>query len=141
MKINLIKREGRLIPYYKSDMDAIAKLKSNTVYTADFKQPRNPDHHKKLFAIANCAIDNMPEGSVWHDKTAYALIKAIQLQTGYVDQIMKLSGEVILVPQSIAFSEMDQTEFEPLYDAAVEIMSALIGVSRDELENNSVEYM
>ena len=140
-KIFFIKQEGKFRPYYPSDIEEFDKMKSNVVMMAEIRQPRNPGHHKKCFALAKCVITNLPESSSWQGKNPYALIKAIELQTGYVDTIIKLSGEAVLVPQSIDFESMDQEAFQEFYTQAISIMAAMIGVTVDELENNSMDYM
>lgn len=134
MKIFFIKRDGHFQPLYNSDQEAYNKLKNNVQYMAEIKQPRNPDHHRKIFALSKCVISNLPESSVWQGKEPYALIKAIELQTGYVETMVKLSGEVLLIPESISFESWDQEKFAEFYKKAVPILAGMIGVTIDELE-------
>lgn len=141
MKIFFIKREGQFTPIYNSDSESYNKLKNNVQYCAEIKQPRNPEHHKKLFALSKCVIANLPESSIWQGKEPYALIKAIELQLGYVETMIKLTGEVLLIPESISFESWDQNKFAEFYIKAVPIMASMIGVSVEELEEGSIEYM
>lgn len=141
MKICLIKQDNQLKPYYQSDMEEFGKLKNNVVYMTEFKRPRNPEHHKKIFALAKCVIANLPESSAWQGKEPYALIKAIELQLGYVETMIKLSGEVLLIPESISFESWDQDKFAEFYSKATPIMAAMIGVTVEELEEGSIEFM
>ena len=141
MKICLIKQDNQLKPYYQSDMESFNNLKSNVVYMAEFKRPRNPEHHKKIFALAKCVTTNLPESAIWSGKEPYALIKAIELQLGYVETMIKLSGEVLLIPESISFESWDQEKFAEFYSKAVPILAKMIGVTSEELENNSIEFM
>jgi len=141
MKICLIKQDNQLKPYYQSDMEEFGKLKNNVVYMTEFKQPRNIKHHKLAFALAKCVIANLPETSAWQGKEPYALIKAIELQLGYVETIIKLSGEVLLIPESISFENWDQERFAEFYNKAILILANMINVTADELENNSIEFM
>ena len=141
MKIFFMKKEERFSPLYNSDSEAYFKLKNNVQYMAEIKQPRNLEHHKKCFALAKCVIANLPESSVWQGKEPYALIKAIELQTGYVETMVKLSGEVLLMPESISFESWGQDKFAAFYNKAVPIMANMIGVTVEELEEGSIEFM
>lgn len=143
MKLALIKRNGGYFPYYKSDVEASQKLKDNIVYFADIKKPRNLDHHKKLFALANCTIANLPDDSILVRKQvdAYGLIKAIEVELGMIENEYCLDGGYHTKAKSIDFASMDQTEFQEFYDKAVYIMAGLINVSTEDLEQNSMEYL
>ena len=141
MKICLIKQDNQLKPYYQSDMEEFKNLKNNVVYMTEFKQPRNIKHHKLAFALAKCVIANLPESSIWSGKEPYALIKAIELQLGYVETMIKLSGEVLLIPESISFESWGQDKFAEFYSKATPIMAGMIGVTVEELEEGSIEFM
>ena len=141
MKLAMINQDRVLKPYYQSDENEFKKLKNNTVYFVDVKKPRNLEHHKKIFALANCVIANLPESAIWSNKESYALIKAVELELGYVEQRIKLNGEVYLEPESISFESWDQIKFQEFYNKALPILASMINVSVEELENNSIDYM
>ena len=141
MKLAMINQDRVLKPYYQSDENAFKELKKNQVYFVEIKKPRSIEHHKKIFALANCVIANLPETSIWHNKDAYTLIKAVELELGYVDQKIKLNGEVSHEPKSISFESLDQIEFQKLYDKAIVILAKMIDVTTEELESNSIEYI
>jgi len=142
MKLALIKRDNNLIPYYNSDIEAFKKLHNNVVYMAEVKKPRHLEHHKKLFAIANCTLVNLPETSPLKNLIdAYGLIKAIQKEVGLVEWEYKLNGNAEQKAKSIDFASMDQIEFTEFYDKAIYIMAGLINVSVEDLETNSIDYM
>jgi hypothetical protein len=136
-----MKHDGRFTPLYNSDKEAYDKLKNNVQYMAKIKQPRNIKHHKLAFALAKCVIVNLPEDSIWSGKEPYALIKAIELQLGYVEPMVKLSGEVLLIPESISFESWGQDKFAEFYSKAVPILAAMINVTVEELEEGSAEFM
>lgn len=137
----MIKHNQGLFPYYKSDMNDFEKLFNNVVYFIDIKKPRNILHHKKLFAVAKCVIANMPENSVWHNKAPYSLIKAAEMQAGYVDEQIRLDGEVVFIPQSIKFENMDQAEFHILYDKIINIFAVMLNTTVKDLEDYSLEFI
>jgi hypothetical protein len=143
MKLALIKKDNSFYPYYNSDIEAMSKLHSNVVYMAEVKKPRHLEHHKKLFALANCTIANLPETSPLKLKIidAYGLIKAIEIEVGLTEHEYCIDGGYHVKAKSIDFASMDQLEFQEFYDKAIYIMAGLIGVSVEELETNSIEFM
>lgn len=141
MKLFLIKDNDKLTPVYKSDIEEFKRLKNRQMYSAEIKQSRNPLFHRKIFALANCVISNLPEDNIWHGKDAYSLIKACELQLGFVEQRIKLNGEVYFEPEHLNFSEMDETRFAEFYEKCLPILADMINVDPKDLENNSIEYI
>lgn len=92
------------------------------------RRPRNTGHHKKLFALLALSRDNWPAPI-----TKSALLGLIKIKTGYADPIEGKDG-FVWIPRSINFESMNQTEFEPFYDAAVHLISIALGVSVEDLE-------
>lgn len=107
--------------------DMFNELKSNVWYSCDLKEPRNPVFHAKLFAVLQETLDNLPEESGLNKLDTYGLLKAIEFEIGEVEQIRKLNGEMVLVPKSIAFENMDNIEFGKMYEKIVAICETLIG--------------
>lgn len=134
--IHFTKLDGQFKPYYKSDLTTWEKLREGIIYTMRYKQDRNARHHRKLFAIAQLIIDNVPEGNPWEDKTPYQLIKATEIPLGYVDETITLSGEIIMMPQSISFEEWPQEIFEEFYNKAVNYWAGHFNYTIEDLENN-----
>lgn len=143
MKFAFIKRNNHFEPYYNSDIEEFKRLKNNTVYMAEVKKPRSIEHHKKLFALANCTVANLPEYSELYKIRidAYGLIKAIERELGMYETEYDIYGKVNVRAKSIDFESMDQLEFQTFYDKAVYIMAGLIGITTEELEQNSLEYV
>jgi hypothetical protein len=141
MKLFLQKKDDKFIPYYKSDVEEFKRLKNLQIYSAEVKQSRNPLFHKKCFAIANCVLQNLPEDAIWHGKDAHALLKACEIQVGFVLQRIKLNGEVYFEPEPLNFAEMDETRFSEFYEKVLPILAGMIGVTVEELEKNSFDYI
>jgi hypothetical protein len=149
MKLSTLKREIRkedvgqraFFPYTRGDIDDFGNLRGNTVYMLEVRKPRHLEHHQKLFAIAKCVIANMPESSPWCGKESIQLIKATEIQLGYVDQRIKLNGEIYFEPQHINFESMDQLAFQEFYDKTIPLWAQMIGCTPQELESNSLEYI
>ena len=135
MKIYLVKRPKGIVlePAYPSDLKIIQRLRPNIIKSVDLKQPRNPEFHKKIFAICRDTARNAPEGSVWAGKTSYILLKAIMWELGIVDPCMNVDGTMRLEVQSIAFDSMDHSEFEDVFRRVVAVCANILGVSYESL--------
>lgn len=118
----------------QASRDAMADLKYNCWYSCTLKEPRNPQFHAKIFALLNMTLDNLPETSGLNRLDAHGLLKAIQLEIGEVEQVQRINGEVILIPKSIAFENMDNIEFGILFKKVVGICSQLIGAEIDTFQ-------
>jgi hypothetical protein len=78
-------------------------------------RPRNPQHHRKMFALLGIVADNCEQFSGPDD-----VLLAVKATLGH-GRWIKLEGasREIFAPDSINFASMNQQEFEPFYDAAV----------------------
>ena len=124
---------GYLVP---SDAEAEAvckKWKIGASYSLTYAPARNPKFHRLVFAVAQSVVDNAPEGSYWSGKDAYSFIKAVELTHGFTDEMMDCNGEVHLVPRSIAFENMDETEFKKLFDPLIAEGARVLGCTENDL--------
>ena len=80
------------------------------------RRPRNPGHHRKLFALLNLLVDNTEE--FMSTKDALLGLKAA-LGHGEWRRLHKRSEREIFIPNSIAYENMGQEDFQEFYDAAV----------------------
>ena len=110
-----------------------ARFKTGDIVSAVVKRPRNPKHHRKLFAM----LQIVWESSAVQDRYPKLenLLDAIKDATGHVETFRKVNGEVLTKPKSINFESMDQAAFEEFYDQAVEIIVQYIvpHLNRDDL--------
>ncbi len=108
-----------LTPAYETDFSAFMSLKPGNMYKCDIRRARNPDHHRKGFALIKLIFDSQEKYRTIED-----LLVELKLQTGWYREHIRANGELIYVPKSISFADMDQLEFgafyETLIDAAIE---------------------
>ena len=100
----LMKRQGKgLVPADPVAAELMAKLPMGKVLKGTISQPRNPDHHRKFFALL---------GAVFPHQDTYAtnesFLSAIKCALGYGESVKLLDGRTVLVPGSISFAKMDQ---------------------------------
>lgn len=122
-----------LVPACRDAEEWLGKTKLRQGVMIDPRRPRNIQHHRKLFALLNLAVDNWPEDQ---PTTVEALLGAIKLSTGHYDSITTAKG-TFRIPKSINFESMDQEEFNPFYDKAMEIISRVLGVDIETLEQEA----
>ena len=129
------------LPVWESDFKYMKKCKYGKPILCTPKKSRNPNHHKLVFAIANCVLDSIPEGHQWSGKPPYDLIKAIQLEEGIVEWKLNLDGSVRAEAKSISFESMNEKEFEPVSDAMFKWGARILNIEVVELEKNYMEYL
>jgi hypothetical protein len=134
-------------PAYAEDQKVINKYGDGQVIRADIHKPRNPGHHRLVFALAKLTLENMPHDNKWSSvyrdspQTApYLFIKAMMLDMGIVDIYLNLDGTVRRQPKAINFEDMDEDEFQPVSQGMFEICAKILNVSVDDLHKNYGEY-
>jgi len=121
MKVQLVRLPDGLAANSACDEKALAKLKPGDVVMADLKKSRNPEFHKLVFNMLTESFENQEKFSDFTQYRHYLMIAA-----GLCDPIVKSKGEVWYVVKSLAWDQMDETEFEQAFQklltAAVERM-------------------
>lgn len=107
---------GCLIPAYPVDEAVFESLKPANMYKCDIRRARNPQHHRKGFALINLIFESQERYRTIED-----LLVELKLRTGWYREHVRTDGSIIYVPKSISFADMDQLEFERFYDAVADI--------------------
>jgi len=142
MIIHMIKRKPdymfpkpTLVPYSENDSEQYSKLKYNTVYRVNIKQPRNYKHHSKYFALCRMICDNTEYFTSEKQVSEY-----LKLKTGHIESFV-IGNETIIIPKSINFDTLAQDEFEKYYDACLPIIAELLGCTVHEIQENEIFYL
>lgn len=94
---------------------ALDRVEPGTWFQLEITRKRSGKQHRKFFAL----VELITENSELYNTKAKALV-AIKLSAGFFDPyIDPTTGEVIKVPQSIAYENMEQGEFNSFFDQAV----------------------
>lgn len=118
MKFLARKEFGHLTPVDSGGEDALRKIKFGSTVQITVKQPRNVQHHRKYFALLNMVFENQERYA-----TRDELHAALKVSAGIYTPVTLPSGTEVRIPGSIAFHEMDQTEFSEFYDKCCELIS------------------
>jgi hypothetical protein len=135
MKLILRNTLHGLIPLFPSDMDERRKLKIGEDYECEIKNPRNYQFHKKFFAMLNVGHENTKLDMPFNVYRKYMTVKA-----GFFTAYSTPKG-VYYDPDSISFSSMSQDEFEEVYSRVLDKVIEDIGVTKEEVEKQLINFM
>ena len=124
-----------LHPLYSSDDETMKKLKYDTEYLFKVTKPRNIAFHRKNFALINMVYENQEQFNNIDDLRAYLTIKA-----GFYNRIPTGKGDMIL-PKSISFAAMDDTEFSEYYSKMIDAVIAFLDISKKDVLQNISDFM
>lgn len=79
------------------------------------KRARNPRQHALYWALIGLLFENQS-----HYKTKEQVSNVIKVGVGHCTTVQRRDGSIIHIPDSIAFSEMSQEEFEVFLDAVLD---------------------
>lgn len=97
---------------------ALRKLKDGQEVSVEMKRARSGPQHRLFFALMKVAFDNQQT----EFPTVDTLRKAVLVQAGYVDPQMRLTGEVVLIPQSLSYHNMKQETFNKCFEDCVDVI-------------------
>lgn len=145
-EISLIKHPGGIFhPANESDLETLAKIKNGAYVTADIKQPRNPQFHRRFFALLNFAFEYWePEMTVtgnglMPEKNFDRFRKDVLITAGFRTVVVNLKGEYRWEADSISFGKMDETKFNDVYRSVFSVLWKLVlskveGMTEEEAE-------
>lgn len=103
------------VPISRAARDFHAKTKLEKVVELKGRRPRNPAHHRKLFALLSIVADNSDDFANAED-----VLIGLKAALGHGRWITpKGATRELFIPDSINFENMSQDEFEPFYDLAI----------------------
>jgi len=137
MKIYVKKTSTGLVPIYNSDYEGLkeCKLKLGEEYEVEIKKKRNYKFHKKYFALLNLCFENQDKFEDINDLRYYLTMKS-----GFVKKIDTGNG-IMHIPKSISFSNMDEIEFDNLYQLTITTVCNFIGIEKEDLLNEILNFM
>lgn len=138
MKLKLLNTVAGLKPMYDEDYDEKKKLKIGEVYEVTIKLDRNPDFHRKLFALVKAAWECLPERQTDGFRTMEGFRKYLTVAAGFYDVYYSPKRkEWVEIPKSWSFEKMDNAEFEDLYNKVLDVVLNLVCkfVSEEEFMN------
>jgi hypothetical protein len=122
--ICLVKSRGRLVPADMHADDMISNIGEGKEVMVTLRRPRNPKHHRLLWALLRIVISNDPRDR-WTDEES--LLCDLKRRTGLVEPIIDgFTGRIEYRMKSISFAAMSQDQFSPWFDRAVHVLATEI---------------
>ena len=112
-------------------------LRHGDVLTTEFHKPRSGKYHRRVFALLQMVFENQDRFDHLE-----VLRQFLTLQTSFViESLDHATGEVIRLPRSWEYSQMDQTEFEALNSELIDAVLRCFYPTEDEnWLKNGLEY-
>lgn len=136
MEISLVKRsDGLFSVAYDSDYEKAQKVKIGDTYKCQITKPRNYEFHKKYWALINMVFDNQELFDHVDD-----MRREITIEAGFFNTYHGLHGEFIKQAKSLSFAEMDEFEFQELYERTKDVICLHFRFTNELIEENIHRY-
>lgn len=127
-------KDGLFHPLNQPDYDKAAKIPVMEENLFSVKRIRNPKLHRKYFAMINLIFDNQD-----NYKNVDSFRKIMQMKAGYYTTEVTDKG-TIYIPTSIAYEEMDESEFKELFEKVWVELQKFIQIDRETLESELAQF-
>ncbi len=138
MEIFVVRNNQNVLCAQDQDsLSQIEKLPLNFPLKVKVTRARNYRFHKKFFKLISTAWDFQPENVQKFYGNEDTFRKSIQLLAGHYEPVYNITREDWMqIPKSISFDKMDETEFEKLYNAVLDVIlnHFLVHLSEHELD-------
>jgi len=137
MKITVYKtNNGYLKPSHQSDQEYFNKMPLNEPFEIDYTKGRNSGFHRKFFALMNLAFENQECYAVMNDLREKVIIRA-----GYYREVIDIeTGEIEQKAKSISFANMDELEFQKLYNDCKAVICQWIKIDNEMIAEEIEQY-
>lgn len=128
-----------LMPAHESDLEYVKKLPNHQPIRCSVKRMRNPQFHRKFFALLNYLYDIWePEQNLVGEKNFDRFRKDIIILAGFYERYVRLNGDTRIEPRSISFAAMDEDEFADLYQKVIDVGIKYVATNYTSDELNRV---
>lgn len=97
------------------------KYKTGEVYRGDVVKPRSYQHHKLCFALLNMTYANQERYTNFE-----TFRKAVAIEAGHVDELIKIDGEVTYLPKSLSYDALDEIEFTQVFGSMMTVCAKIL---------------
>ena len=132
----MVKRLGAFRSTDDEGTEAMRKIGDGELVKVSWTRPRNIRFHCKFFAMLQIILANQE-----HYKSIDDLLDVCKIRIGHVRMIERrdartLQKTIMVVPKSISFASMDETQFSEFYERAIDWMltEVIPGLQRQHLD-------
>jgi hypothetical protein len=114
---------------WRKFLTRLFKAEQGEMFNLSLVFPRDPIKHRKFFALLNLGFEHWGAKRVHKtyrgmlvEKNFDTFRKDVTKLAGYYEQHWDLEGRMQVVAKSIAFANMEDDEFDRLYDAVAQVL-------------------
>ena len=122
MKLHLQKFNKSFIPSTDEDREIFNKLSPDEVYYLEIKKVRNPQFHRKFFALINLGFNNLPEQYESICPNIEVFRSQMLVMAGHFEVLYDFDGKEMIKAKSINFATVDDIEFSRIYQDVLNVM-------------------
>ena len=132
-KIQVFKRDGRLLPVTQYDGEMLGDMPDGQLFNITTSSKRSDPHHKLYWAVLGNVVKATGKWA-----TSSHLHDDLKMMAGYYRTVANgVTGGVYYVPDSTAYQRMDQAEFAAYFEQAMAKLSETIGYDPLQAQNSS----
>ena len=141
-KIAVQMRQGVLYPFSQEDREKLSAYKDNQILNlkvSGCRKPRSHEQLKMLFGVLKTVVANTDNAN-WNSLEKAKL--SLKVALGFVDSgvmVVDAQNNVIVKYRSFSYEGLKHMEACQIFDRSWPILAGVIGVSVDELLENSGE--
>ena len=133
-RLYLVRSEGGdLLPWGPNDHAYVSKLGAGESLECDTRKARNPAHHAKFFALFDLAYESQGR---YTNKRQF--MTELKIRAGWYEEYVNTNGQMVYVPKSISWANMDQETFDKFYADAVKALAEMCSNEEITLEADSI---
>ena len=137
MEILVVRTINNLLkPAFDEDLEHFKKLPKDGYFEIKYTKRRNVRFHRKFFALLKIAFENQSDYRLMED-----LRRDLTITSGHYEEVVnKITGEVYKIAKSISFSNMDESEFNQIYNDVKEVVIKWLGIDNEQLTNELEQH-
>ena len=137
MEILVVRTINNLLkPAFDEDLDSFKKLPKEGYFEIKYTKRRNVKFHRKFFVLIKIAYENQSDYRIKEDLRTDLIIASGH----YDEKISKITGEVYKKAKSISFINMDESEFNEIYNDVKEVVIKWLGIDNEQLTEELNQY-
>jgi hypothetical protein len=127
---------GLLKPAFDEDKEKFSQFPKDGYFEIKYTKKRNVRFHRKFFALLKIAYENQSDYRLMED-----LRRDLIITSGHYDEVVNfMTGEVYKIAKSISFSNMEETEFNLIYNDVKEVIIKWLGIDNETLNTEVEQY-
>lgn len=104
----------RVMPESEEDF---GKIGAGEIIRVEYSRPRNIRFHRKMFALMQVGFQNQEFYATFEQFRTAMLIGL-----GWCETFIRQNGEVLYIPKSLSFANMDEVQFEKVYNDVLDYL-------------------